>query len=77
MTNCREVICPVCEHKFMWMNVTKLPQPTYYYRNRKTDEHMNEAICPQCRQEIIVEKELLVGVIPDEAVYERIGIRGI
>lgn len=74
---CREVICPVCDHRFMWIDAVASPQPTYYYRNRRTGERVDEAVCPRCSREFIIEKQLVTGVVPDETIYERVGIRGI
>ena len=74
---CREVICPLCDHRFMWLDAVTSPQPTYYYRNRKTGERVDDVVCPKCCGVFAVEKQLITGVILDEVLYERVGIRGI
>ena len=74
---CREVICPFCDHRFMWMGSLVSPQPTYYYVSKKTKEDVYDTVCPQCGEEIILEPHVLLGVAPGEGRYDRIGIRGI
>ncbi len=74
---CREVICPFCDHRFMWLGFLVSPQPTYYYRNKETKEGAYDAVCPQCGEEIILEPHVLLGVAPCEDKYEKIGFRGI
>ncbi|MCR5649730.1 MAG: hypothetical protein K6F86_00940 [Lachnospiraceae bacterium] len=74
---CREVICPFCDHRFMWLGSPESPQPTYYYRNRETGEGVYDAVCPECGEEIILEPHVLLGEAPYEDKYEKIGIRGI
>ena len=74
---CREVICPFCNHRFMWVGSLVSPQPTYYYVSKKTKEDAYDTVCPQCGEEIILEPHVLLGVAPGEGRYDRIGIRGI
>jgi len=50
---CREVICPFCDHRFMWMGSLVSPQPTYYYVSKKTKEDVYDTVCPTIRDEIL------------------------
>ncbi len=75
--SCREVICPFCDHRFMWLESSESPQPTYYYISKKTNEIAYDTVCPQCGKEMILEPHVLHGAAPGEGKYDRIGIRGI
>ena len=74
---CREAICPFCNHRFMWLGALEMPTKTYYYLSRTTGEYAADTVCPQCGKEMILESHLLVGIIPNEEGYEKVGFRGI
>lgn len=42
----REVICPSCSHRFMWMDVEEGPT-IKKYRSVETGETFHTAVCPQ------------------------------
>ena len=47
----REVICPSCSHRFMWMDVEEGPT-IKKYRSVETGETFHTAVCPQCGRDI-------------------------
>ena len=49
----REVICPSCSHRFMWMDVEEGPT-IKKYRSVETGETFHTAVCPQCGKRVIV-----------------------
>ena len=76
---CREVVCPFCNHRFMWLGdiVSVTPPPTYYYKHKETGEYAPDTTCPVCGEEIIIEPNVLLGVAPCEGKYKTEGLRGI
>ena len=49
----REVICPSCSHRFMWMDVEEGPT-IKKYRSVETGETFHTAVCPQCGKRVIL-----------------------
>lgn len=45
----REVICPSCSHRFMWMDVEEGPT-IKKYRSVETGETFHTAVCPSVRE---------------------------
>ena len=49
----REVICPSCSHRSMWMDVEEGPT-IKKYRSVETGETFHTAVCPQCGKRVIL-----------------------
>lgn len=73
----REVICPYCEHKFMWQKDTQERNSWSEYRNKKTGELCLSAKCPTCSNEMIISKNNIVGINIDNNNFITIPYKGI
>ena len=59
----REVICPSCSHRFMWMDVEEGPT-IKKYRSVETGETFHTAVCPQCGKRVILLPDRIRAVLP-------------
>ena len=59
----REVICPSCSHRFMWMDVEEGPT-IKKYRSVETGETFYTAVCPQCGKRVILLPDRICAVLP-------------
>lgn len=75
--NYREVICPYCQHKFMWQHAVQDGSSWPEYRNQDTNEVCLSAKCPGCSQRMIVSKESVSGIKKESYEYSKIIVRGI
>ena len=50
---CREVICPCCDHRFMWLDGYEWGR-TSVYRLVETGERLNYAKCPKCKETVVL-----------------------
>lgn len=75
----REVICPSCSHRFMWMDVEEGPT-IKKYRSVETGETFHTAVCPQCGKRVILLPDRIRAVLPGtednlEMIWEIMRIR--
>ena len=73
----REVICPHCEHKFMWEESVQDGCQWIEYTNKKTYEICLSAKCPSCSSKMIVSKDSVFGIKTDSEDYKASVFRGI
>lgn len=68
--HCREIICPICDHKFMWLENDGLKIKRY--RLSTTRERLENTKCPKCGETVILIPHELKGasVIDDRITYE-------
>ena len=59
----REVICPSCSHRFMWMDVEEGPT-IKKYRSVETGETFHTAVCPQGGKRVILLPDRIRAVLP-------------
>ena len=71
----REVRCPYCGHKFMFMEGSGSKTVEYY--EIATGKLLQDTICPKCGGIVVAKDNLLDGLRPDDATIEAWGIRGI
>lgn len=63
MTIYRQVECPSCGHIFMWKKEPVFIGNSYcMYRRKGYDEELENAICPECRLEMVVIDNILKGI---------------
>ena len=48
MYNYREVVCPYCGHKYIWLNTSEDGNSFYIYINKYTLEECLSSKCPAC-----------------------------
>ena len=73
---CREVICPFCKHKFMWMNGAENIVTVEYYL-KENGERLDSASCPKCHNKMIIMENVLEGVTLSDEKIRTICVRGI
>lgn len=73
----REIICPYCEHKFMWQKDIQEKYSWFKYRNKKTGEICLSSKCPACSNKMIVSKDNIVGIHIDNSNFIAIPYKGI
>ncbi len=72
----REIICPYCLHRFMFLkNPVELKCIEYIDKN--TGEIVPDTICPKCNKTVIALEHKLEGVCTDDERINSQGIRGI
>lgn len=72
-----EVICPSCDHRFMWMDAEEGPT-IETFRSRKTGEIFRTTVCPDCGSRMILLPDRMRAVLPGtEEDLERMWERGI
>lgn len=72
----REVVCPWCDHRFMW-NKTGGGLKLHEYICIDTGEYADKTVCPKCANEMVVLEHVLNGVFKDDKRLKVYGIRGI
>lgn len=72
----REVVCPFCDHKFMY-NQNGREIIFYEYMDRQTGKYYIDTTCPKCAEKMIVVENELKGYFTDDNRFERSCIRGI
>lgn len=73
----RTVICPYCNHKFMWQKVNQEGTSYYVYEDKQSAEICLSAKCPLCSNQMIVSQNKLMGINKNNKGYIKYGIRGI
>ena len=68
----REVICPWCDHRFMW-NRTGNEFPLHRIRLKETGESLDDTECPKCGSEVVVLDHVMEGLDVDDARIEVAG----
>jgi hypothetical protein len=62
---CREVVCPSCAHRFMWLESRgSLFFPEY--RRKGTKEFLDQAVCPACGARLALFPGELTAVSPGQ-----------
>ena len=78
MCKCRKVVCPICEHDFMWIENASGSVSFYLYRRKGKNERLISTVCPMCNREIIVPEDLPMGIpVEDETIEVCGSVRGI
>ena len=62
--SCRNVECPACGHRFMWIEVGSNSCTEYF--DKETNEVYPDAICPLCGKHMAVIPKKRKG-LPDDA----------
>lgn len=62
----REVLCPLCEKKFMWLQTMTDGTSLGYYQDLMTGKKARRATCTSCATNLLVFDEILEGKLPDE-----------
>lgn len=73
----REIKCPSCKHKFAWL---EKPFGNSYnvYRRKGIDEELFSTICPNCSLEMVIPKDMIIGIDINDSEIELYGtMRGI
>lgn len=60
---CREVICPWCEHRFMWLEGRECFRVTIY-KLVETGEYLDSTKCPKCDEKVVMLPHILKGAAP-------------
>ena len=72
----REVVCPYCEHRFMF-NKGVDGEKYYEYTDKTTGKILSSAICPKCGKTVIAIDKVLEGIREDDDRVVTHGIRGL
>lgn len=73
----RQVQCPKCKHKFLWLEG---PTGNSYclYRRIGKNEKLHNTTCPKCSLELVVPSDSIEGIdIKDKSVELYATVRGI
>ena len=73
----REVICPYCQHKFMWQQSVQEGSTWAEYINKTTSKISISAKCPECSKRMIVSEDSDYGIVEDSEEYIKTICRGI
>ncbi len=73
----REVVCPFCQHKFMWDKQGNFIVETVEYRLKENGKITKKAKCPKCEKEMLVLEGETDGIYLNDPRIEKFGIRGI
>ena len=72
----REVKCPECGHRFMWME-TATSRETIEYHLKETGELLSSGVCPKCEIKFVLLPHKLEGIMTEDNRVIVQGIRGI
>ena len=72
----REVICPLCEHRFMWMESSE-GMVFHSYRCKESGELLEDTACPKCGEKLVILPDSLKAALPDDDRIEKTWERGI
>ena len=72
----REVKCPSCGHRFMWME-TGASLETIEYHLKETGELLPSGACPKCETKLVLLPHELEGAMTSDNRLIAQGIRGI
>lgn len=62
----REVLCPICEKRFMWLQTNNDVYQLGYYINPEKNKKAGKAVCTGCESALIVFDGDVEGHLPDE-----------
>lgn len=77
MYNYREVVCPYCGHKYIWLNTSEDGNSFYIYINKYTLEECLSSKCPACDKKSIISDASKIGIDINSEDFERITMRGL
>ena len=64
MIQYRNVRCPYCDHEFMFHK--EFDGRWSRYRIKETKEHLWNATCPKCGEELLVREHVLLALDPKD-----------
>lgn len=73
----REVICPWCDHKFMWQEDGGEGPVICEYEDKETGKYYAATKCPKCSEEMVVLNHILQGIDTEDPRLIKHVFRGI